>query len=109
MELKYPGGDLALSTGVWILMGVACIWLGIHKGQMAWYLYAVIITACFALGIWFQIRSAGYAFMFVNILLAVIGTLGLLLNGVSVKPIVKIIGHVYCVWHSLDWARNLRR
>ena len=108
MQLKYPGGALEISTGFWILLGVGGIWIAFYQVPIAWYVYAVIITASFALGIWFQIRAAGYAFIVVNIFLAAVGTLALVLKGPSTNLILKILGSIYCVVHCLEWLRNLR-
>ena len=107
MAYKYPGGDVAFCTAIWILLAVAGIWMGITAGRFPWYIAAGVVTGIAGLGMWFQIRSAGYIFGTVNALLTIIGIIGLFMGGFSLKFAARVAGTMYATWIAFRWAATV--
>jgi hypothetical protein len=106
MKFKYPGGDIAFVTSIWLLAIPLGISLGLAQGHFAWYVVVAVLVGLVACGMWFQSAAAGYVFGGVNVLMAVIGLLGLLLGGLSLRDSARVAYVIYSAWVAIAWARN---
>ncbi len=106
MQFKYPGLDAAIVTCLWIAAIPLSIWVAIDLGYVPWYVVASSVTGFAALGMWFRLIPAGYIFAIVNILLSVVGVLGMLLNGYSLHLLARAVFNAYSAYVALVWARS---
>ena len=106
MAFRFPGVDVALCTVTWILLAVAGIYFGITEGHFPGYIAVAVLIGIAGLGMWFQVRSAGYLFGAVNAILAILGLLGMLKVGFSIKSAVRLAGMIYAAWIAFEWAAN---
>lgn len=109
MKFEYPGSDVALCTSIWILLGAVSVWMGIQMGHLPWYMILAAHVAILAIGMWFRIRFAGYAFGTVNLLLALMGIVAVIAlpGSRSLKVCSRIIGNLYAGWIAIEWANHL--
>ena len=107
MAYKFPGGDVAFCTAIWILVAVVGIWMSITAGHFPWYIAVCVVTGIAGLGMWFQSRSAGYIFGTVNALLTIIGIIGLLTAGFSLTLAARVAGTMYATWIAFHWAATV--
>ena len=107
VKFKYPGFDVAFCTGIWIIFGIMAICIAPTMGRIPWYFIAVIVTAIPALGMWFQLRFAGYVFGSINGFLALIGILAILLGGFSTYTCLRVAAVAATAWISFRWALGL--
>ena len=106
MRFRYPGLSVALVTSFWILTIPLGIWVAFSLGYLPWYIIAAIVTGQCAMGIWFQIRSAGYVFGGINILLSIVGLVVLFLEGFSLWLCLRIAATTYTAIISMAWAQR---
>ena len=106
MKFKYPGFDVAIVTAIWIAILPLGIMVGFSLGYFPWYVYAGMFTGLCAVGMWFQIKTAGYVFAGVNILLSIVGILGIVLGGFSGKVLVQTVFKIYSAVVAIGWVRD---
>ncbi len=104
MAFKFPGLDVALFTVLWIVLGGFGVWQVATVGSVPWYLAVCIVTGLAALGMWFQVPSAGYIFGSINVLLTLIGLLGLVFSGFEIKLLFKVITTTAAAITAFQWA-----
>ncbi len=108
MKFEYPGSDVAFWTGIWIALGGFAIWIQITSGEMPWFMGLCLVIGMFGLGMWFRLRSAGYVFGIITLLLAVIGLFGLFWLGFSWKKLMHVGGNFYSAWAAYEWLKKTR-
>lgn len=106
MRFKYPGGIVALVTSIWIIVPFLGIAVAFNLGHFPWYIVAGIVTGLAAIGMWFQVRAAGFVFGCVNILLSVVGLLVLLLDRFSLTLCLRVAVTIYTAYVAFSWTRN---
>lgn len=106
MGFRYPGGDVATCTVLWIVIAAGAVWLGVTSGDFPWYFAACTLTGAAGAAMWFQVRAAGYIFGGINALFAVIGILGLFVMPFSWGHLARLAGALYASSTAILWAMN---
>lgn len=104
MAYKFPGEDVALSTALWILLAAGGIYYGISAGHFPWYIAVCVLNGIAGLGMWFQVRLAGFIFGGINALLASIGLFAIVSGGFTLKIAVQVAAMLFAAWTAYDWV-----